>query len=87
MNWNSTEGRVTCRLMHSASNATVADQFFNIGARKRVLKILNFKLISVSLSQAGEMSLEESKRAIQKVLVITESMLRCLGAIVIGSDS
>ena len=65
-----------CRSMHSALNATVADQFFNTGARKRVPKLLNFKLIC----QAGEVSLEEFERAV-KILVITESMSGCLGAI------
>jgi hypothetical protein len=38
------------------------------------------------LSQTGEVSLEESERAV-KILVITESMSGCLGAIVIGSDN
>ena len=38
------------------------------------------------LSQTGEVSLEESERAV-KILVIAESMSGCLGAIVIGSDN
>ena len=46
---NNIGDRVTCRSIHSALNATVVDQFFSTVARKRVPKMLNSKLTSVSL--------------------------------------